>query len=219
MADAKSTTGYSRIQTKKRAAIFAAALEIFARHGLRGASLEAIAVEAEMSKQNLLYYFDGKEAIFVELIQQLTDLWLEPMAQINPEGAPVDEVLGYVRRKLAISQEYPRESRLFATEILQGVPHIKHLFEGPMKEMVDRTVALLQLWMNSGQMRVVDPHDLLFSIWANTQHYADFSAQINLIKPMTREERYGNAERFLTDMYRALLLPDQSRTTSTEQGA
>lgn len=219
MAGPKTAGGFSRIQTKKRAAIFAAALEIFARHGLRGASLEGIAAEADMSKQNLLYYFDGKEAIFVELIQQLTDLWLEPLAQIDPEGEPVAEILAYVQRKLVISQEHPRESRLFAIEIVQGVPHIKHLFEGPMKDMVDRTVALLQAWMDSGQIRPVDPHDLLFSIWANTQHYADFSAQINLIKPMTREERYANAGRFLTDMYRALLVPDQPRTTSTEQGA
>ncbi|CUH74660.1 Rut operon repressor [Tritonibacter multivorans] len=206
MTGPKTAGGYSRIQTQKRAAIFAAALEIFARHGLRGASLEAIAAEADMSKQNLLYYFDGKEAIFVELIQQLTDLWLEPLAQIDPAGEPVAEVLAYVQRKLVMSQNHPRESRLFATEILQGVPHIKHLYEGPMKAMVDRTVALLQTWMDAGQIRAVDPHDLLFSIWANTQHYADFSAQINLIKPMTREERYANAERFLTDMYRALLV-------------
>ena len=119
--------------------------------------LKAIAAEADMSKQNLLYYFDGKEAIFVELIQQLTDLWLEPLAQIDPEGEPVAEILAYVQRKLVISQEHPRESRLFAIEIVQGVPHIKHLFEGPMKDMVDRTVALLQAWMDSGRLRAVDP--------------------------------------------------------------
>lgn len=207
MGGTTENTGYSRIQTKKRAAIFAAALETFSKHGLRGTSLEMIAAEADMSKQNLLYYFDGKEAIFVELIQQLTDLWLEPLARIDPEGDPVAEILAYVERKLAISRQHPRESRLFAIEVLQGIPNISHLYGGPMKEMVDRTVALLLRWMDEGRISRVDPYDLLFSIWANTQHYADYAAQIALIKPMTRDERYGNASVFLGHMYRALLAP------------
>lgn len=208
MGATEETNGYSRIQTQKRGTIFAAALETFSKHGLRGTSLEMIAAQAGMSKQNLLYYFDGKEAIFVELIQQLTDLWLEPLAQIDAEGEPVAEVLAYVERKLTMSRDHPRESRLFAIEVLQGIPHISHLYEGPMKEMVDRTVALLQTWMDQGLLRAVDPHDLLFSIWANTQHYADFSAQITLFKPMTKDERYSNASTFLAQMYQALLSPE-----------
>ena len=112
----------SRIQLRNRKKIMTAALEVFSQHGYRGATLDQIAEAAGMSKPNLIYYFDGKEAIHVAVLNALMDEWLAPLAEMDPDGDPLQEIHGYIRRKMEMSRKYPRESRLFANEILQGAP-------------------------------------------------------------------------------------------------
>lgn len=114
----------TRIQKKNRKAILDAALDVFSAHGFRGATLDQIAAEAGLSKPNLLYYFPSKEAIHVALLSALMDTWLDPLRELDAHGDPREEILGYVRRKLQMSRDFPRESRLFANEIVQGAPRI-----------------------------------------------------------------------------------------------
>ena len=104
----------TRIQQKNRETILDAALEVFAQHGFRGATLDMIAAQAGLSKPNLLYYFPSKEAIHVTLLSQLMDTWLDPLRDLDADGDPIAELRAYVRRKLELSRDYPRQSRLFA---------------------------------------------------------------------------------------------------------
>ena len=115
----------SRVQKRNRTAILAAALDVFSAHGFRGATLDQIAQAAGMSKPNLIYYFPNKEAIFVDLLNAHVDKWLAPLREIDPNGEPLEQILTYVCRKVQMSQEMPRESRLFANEIVQGAPRMK----------------------------------------------------------------------------------------------
>lgn len=196
--------GLSRLQRQNRAAILSAALEVFAENGFRGATLDKIAQAAGMSKPNMIYYFPGKEAIFVTLLNQTMAKWLAPLREINPEGEPLDEILTYVRRKLAMSRDMPRESRLFANEIVQGAPRMKEHLGDDLAVLFDQTSALFARWMEEGRIARVDPHHLLFSIWATTQHYADFGAQIGvLMEP--GEDVITGAEAYLDTLYRKLL--------------
>ena len=66
----------TRIQLKNTQAILDAGLEVFSKHGFRGATLDQIAAEAGLSKPNLLYYFPSKESIHVNLLSQLMELGL-----------------------------------------------------------------------------------------------------------------------------------------------
>jgi TetR/AcrR family transcriptional regulator len=127
----------SRIQKRNRKRILDAALEVFSAQGFRGATLDQIASEAGLSKPNVLYYFDSKEAIHATLVETMLDTWLDPLRALDPDGVPRDEILSYVRRKLAMSRDFPRESRLFANEILQGAPRILPALEGELKALVD----------------------------------------------------------------------------------
>ena len=80
----------SRIQTRNRRVILDAALEVFSRHGYRGATLDKIAAEAGLSKPNILYYFDGKEDIHVTLLSQLMETWLDPLVTLKADGDPAE---------------------------------------------------------------------------------------------------------------------------------
>jgi len=196
----------TRIQKANRARILDAALQVFAAQGFRGATLDQIALEAGLSKPNLLYYFDTKEAIHQTLLTALLHTWLEPLRHLNPDGEPCAEILDYMRRKLALSREYPRESRLFAGEVLLGAPRLSGFIGGELRALVDDRAALIRRWSAEGRIAAIDPHHLIFSIWALTQHYADFEAQIRLIRP--DHEPSEGAEDFLTRLYERLLRPE-----------
>lgn len=198
----------TRIQKQNRKRILDAALEVFSAQGFRGATLDQIAAEAGLSKPNLLYYFDSKEAIHSALLTGLLTTWLEPLRRINPAGEPRAELLGYMRRKLAMAREYPRESRLFANEVLQGAPRLAGFIAGELKTLVDDRATLIRAWAEAGRIAPVDPHHLIFSIWALTQHYADFDAQIRLIRG--GRDPLDGAEGFLTELYDRLLDPSRA---------
>ncbi len=197
----------TRIQERNTRVILDAALEVFAQHGFRGATLDQIAQQASLSKPNLLYYFPSKDAIHAALLEGLLDAWLAPLRDLDPDGEPIEEILGYVRRKLDMAQDLPRESRLFANEIVQGAPHILKTIEGPLKALVDEKAALIHGWAEAGRIAPVDPYHLLFSIWATTQHYADFDVQVRGILRPEGDAHFADAAEFLTKLFRRALTP------------
>ena len=197
----------SRRQIKNRKAILEAALEVFSRYGFRGATLDLIAEAADMSKPNLIYYFPNKEEIFLTLLGQLMDRWLAPLREIDPEGDPLEEILTYVRRKLQMSRDMPRESRLFANEVVQGAPRMGQHLSSDLKALFDQTKLQLVVWMNQRKIARIDPEHLIFSIWATTQHYADFDAQITILSDQ-KTDIIDNAETFLVTLYTRLLTPN-----------
>ena len=206
MDDAAPAPARTRIQQKNTGAILDAALEVFSQHGFRGATLDQIAEVAGLSKPNLLYYFASKEAIHLALLTGLMDLWLDPLRALDPKGEPVAEILSYVRRKIGMARDYPRESRLFANEILQGAPRMMDALTGDLKPLVDAKVGIIRAWADQGRIRATDPYHLIFSIWALTQHYADFDVQVRAVLGQGHDP-YPEAEAFLTQLYERLLAP------------
>ena len=198
----------TRIQKKNREAILEAALQVFSNEGFRGATLDQIAAAAGLSKPNVLYYFSSKESIYTELLSVLLDTWLDPLRALTGKGKPIDEIVGYVQRKLEMSREFPRESRLFANEIVQGAPRIADQIEGPLKALVDEKAALIREWVANGQLADIDPYHLIFSVWATTQHYADFDVQVRSILAPEGDGHFGDAAEFLTSLYARALRPD-----------
>jgi TetR/AcrR family transcriptional regulator len=205
---AASRQNPTRIQRAKTEAILEAALEVFSTHGFRGATLDQVAEAAGLSKPNLLYYFASKEEIHRVLLERLLDAWLEPLRRIDPAGDPLAEIDAYVRRKLEMSRDFPRESRLFANEVLQGAPRIAEALAGPLRALVDEKAAAIRAWAAQGRIAPVDPHHLIFSIWAVTQHYADFDAQLRAVLGTADGARFEDAARFLSGLYARGLAPE-----------
>ncbi|MEP4246936.1 TetR family transcriptional regulator C-terminal domain-containing protein [Tateyamaria sp.] len=192
----------SRIQQRNRHLILDAALDVFSAHGYRGATLDQIAVAAGLSKPNILYYFTGKEDIHVTLLSQLMETWLDPLVELDATGDPMTELLDYVRRKLDMARDLPRESRLFAGEILQGAPRMHPHLVADLKPLFDEKCAVIQGWIDAGKLAQVDPRHLIFSIWSTTQHYADFDAQVQVLSD---EDPIEGARRYLDMLFRRVL--------------
>jgi TetR/AcrR family transcriptional regulator len=199
----------TRIQREKQDLILDAALGVFSVHGFRGATIDQIAEAAGMSKPNLLYYFASKEEIHRRLLTSMLDLWLDPLRELDADGDPIPELRSYIRRKLEMARDFPRESRLFANEMLQGAPHAIDVLEGELKALVDAKAGVIEAWMEAGRINRTDPYHLIFSIWATTQHYADFDVQVRAVLGKGRggEGRFEDAARYLENLFMDGLRP------------
>lgn len=193
----------TRIQSERRELILDAALDVFSATGFRGATIDQIADAAGMSKPNLLYYFKNKEEMHETLIHRLLDTWLDPLRELDDVGDPLTELRGYIRRKLEMARDFPRESRLFANEILQGAPRILPMIEGELKSLVDEKVSTIKGWMDAGRIARSDPYHLIFAIWATTQHYADFDVQVRAVlgSDQNGDDRFEEAGHFLERLF------------------
>jgi TetR/AcrR family transcriptional regulator len=199
----------TRIQREKQDLILEAALDVFSVNGFRGATIDQIAEQAGMSKPNLLYYFPRKEEIHKRLMVEMLDIWLAPLREMDSGGDPIPEIRSYIRRKLEMSRDFPRQSRLFANEMLQGAPRIVDVLAGDLKQLVDEKANVIRGWMDEGKINRTDPYHLIFSIWATTQHYADFDVQVRAVlgPDLGGEGRFEDAARFLENLFMHGLMP------------
>lgn len=195
----------SRIQQRNRSCILDAALDVFSAHGFRGATLDQIAEASGLSKPNMLYYFPSKDEIFVTLLNQLMETWLDPLVEMDAGGDPLEEILGYVHRKLDLARALPRESRLFAHEIQQGAPRMAPYLAADLKPLFDEKCAVIDGWAKAGKIAPVNARHLIFSIWATTQHYADFDAQVTILNGAGDQSDAATAH--LDALFRRFLTP------------
>ncbi|HWP19728.1 MAG TPA: TetR/AcrR family transcriptional regulator [Burkholderiaceae bacterium] len=170
-------------------AILRAAERVFARAGFAAATMSEIAREADLPKANLHYYFRTKQAIYRAVLDHILESWLEPTHVIRPDAHPRQALAHYVRAKMKLSAERPEASRVFANEVLHGAPEILDHLRGPLRRLVQDKARVIETWIERGWMRAVDPQHLFFTIWAATQTYADFEAQVCAVLGRQRLER------------------------------
>ncbi|EPK7361027.1 HTH-type transcriptional regulator RutR [Kluyvera ascorbata] len=181
----------SQAVSAKKQAILTAALNTFSQYGIHGTRLEQVAEQAGVSKTNLLYYFPSKEALYVAVMQQILDIWLAPLKAFREDLAPLVAIKEYIRLKLEVSRDYPQASKLFCLEMLQGAPLVMDELTGDLKALVADKSAIIAAWVHAGKLAPIDPHHLIFMIWATTQHYADFATQVEAVTGKTlRDETF-----------------------------
>ena len=200
MARSETTKKTTRIQRQKTDVILEAALDVFSDFGFRGSTIDMIANRANLSKPNILYYFDNKEAIHISLLEKLLKTWLAPLHEINENNPPVEEICKYIEQKLNMARDFPRESKLFATEILHGAPLTQNVLATSLKKTLDEKVAVINKWISEKKLAHVNGYHLFFSIWAMTQHYADFDIQVRSILDQSEDDLFKDAEEYLTSV-------------------
>ncbi len=178
----------SQAVSAKKQAILSAALNTFSQYGIHGTRLEQVAELAGVSKTNLLYYYPSKEVLYVAVMRQILAIWLAPLKAFREDLAPLVAIREYIRLKLEVSRDYPQASRLFCLEMLQGAPLLMNELTGDLKALVEAKSAIIAAWVNAGKLAPVDPHHLIFMIWATTQHYADFATQVEAVTGATLQD-------------------------------
>jgi TetR/AcrR family transcriptional regulator len=186
MNETKARAKAKQTRDEVKHAIRNAAIIEFSQHGFSGASTQAIAERAGLSKSALHYYIEDKETLYADLIGELMAVWMKLVEFDDELATPADILARYIREKLTYTFENPELSRIFTTELLSG----GHRLEKYWPDAVGNTnhaVALIQKWVKAGKIRDLDPWLLMMHLWAMTQYYADYAVQAEhmLRKPMT----------------------------------
>ncbi|WP_099608132.1 TetR/AcrR family transcriptional regulator [Vibrio coralliilyticus] len=192
----------SRIRQKNQGLIIDVASEQFATHGYAATKMADIAKAADIPKPNVFYYFSSKDKLYYAVLQTVTQPLLEASSPIEELDDPVEALTQYIEAKLRISRDHPHASKVFANEVMSGA---KVLPEDIGQELFKQSQMILDkfaTWSEEGLMDKVPAHHLMFTIWAATQTYADFSWQIcNVMQKDTLDnDDYQQAAEFITQL-------------------
>ena len=176
------------IRREREALILSAAEKVFAEAGFGGATMQLIADMAGLPKANLHYYVATKEELYRRLVRDIFEIWLHAADSMDDAAGPAEGIGAYIDAKMEISRRHPHGSTVWASEVMHGAPVIQDYLETTLRDWTEGRVALIRRWIDEGKMAPVDPHHLLYMLWASTQHYADFGHQIETLnggKPLT----------------------------------
>lgn len=171
----------SSIRERNKELILKAASEEFAEKGFAASKTSDIAARAGLPKPNVYYYFKSKENLYREVLESIVEPLLEASAPFNEQGHPAEVLRAYIRTKIKISRDHACASKVFASEIMHGAPHLSPERTAQLNAQAAHNIACIQRWIDDGLMADVDANHLLFSIWAATQTYADFDWQISTV--------------------------------------
>ncbi len=161
--------------------ILAAAEKVFSEAGFGGATMQLIADMAGLPKANLHYYFPTKESLYRQVVENIFQFWLQAADVFDQADGPAEGIGAYIDAKMEISRRHPSGSKVWATEVMHRAPVIQDYLETTLMEWTEGRAAIINRWIAEGRMDPVDPDHLLYMLWATTQHYADFSHQIETL--------------------------------------
>ena len=169
------------IREANQAVILEAAEKIFAMNGFKGAATGDIAHEAGIPKANLHYYFKTKSNLYREVLKSVLDDWMAAASTFDIYHEPEEALRTYVKAKMEFSRQRPFGSRVWAREIMSGAPVLDNFLGTTLKAWLNERVRIIRLWVREEKIKPVDPHALMYMIWATTQHYADFERQVIIL--------------------------------------
>lgn len=155
---------------------------VFGKFGLRGATTEMIARRAGISKPHIYYYFADKEDLYRSLLERAMNTWAHDIESLDTTADVGTVLRDYIHRKVDFSRDHPSLSRIYANEIISGAPLIGDFIEKVSTPLLLEKVRVVEDWSAKGLIRPISAADLFFCIWAMTQAYADFSAQMSIMK-------------------------------------
>jgi TetR/AcrR family transcriptional regulator len=188
---------------KLEADLVAVAVRVFAESGYEGTSIATIADQAGLSKQNLMYYFPTKQALYERVLDDVLDDWLERMDTLAAgEQEPHAVLRAYVQAKLKFSREQPWASRVYAMEVISGAQLYGAQIQRRVVPLLRKDIEVFEGWIAAGKIAPVNATHLLFAIWAMTQSYADFAPQMALVlnRKQLNKKDFDDAERLIVDM-------------------
>lgn len=125
------------MRESRKQQIMEAALELFASEGYSHSSIARIAQHANISKGLIYNYFDSKEALLLELIDEGMQTIMN-MIDPNQDGAlNPEEVEGFIRRTFESIRENSQFWIFFISVVLQ--PGVRDFLEGkPFSSVLER---------------------------------------------------------------------------------
>lgn len=185
---AKSARQVRDAQVTQQQILDAAELE-FARHGLKGTRLSAIADRAGVNAAMIHYYFETKEGLYKAVLQRPIDEAQAMVGQLHLDDLPPEEALGQIIRvAIAYEAANPHRQMLWFQEASQNQGlYFKQSNFGSLYEYL---LKVLKRGVAQGCFRPLDPlltltHILGVCIFYFTVHenWKHLTPQIDRLSP------------------------------------
>jgi TetR/AcrR family transcriptional regulator len=194
-----------------RARILEAAEGEFARYGLGGARVDAIADRARANKAMIYHYFGGKEELYVAVLEQGYGKIRSEEAALDLEHlSPRDAMVALVSFTLDYFLANPQFIRLLNDENIHGAVHVKG--SAAIKSMHSPLVAVLERVVDHGITdgvfaRRVDPVQLYITIASLAYFYLSNSATLQTIfdRPLLSADAIARWRAHITQVVLAFL--------------
>ncbi|MDN0075157.1 TetR/AcrR family transcriptional regulator [Crenobacter sp. SG2303] len=154
-----------------RRRILEAALDEFARAGLSGARLDAIAERAQTSKRMVVYYFKSKVGLYVAVLEKVYgDIREAEQEQHIETLTPVDAVARLVELSFDYQSTHPEFNRLVSIENIHYARHIakSRRIRNDNRSVIDAIDAVLARGRAAGVFRddvdAIDLHLLISAL-------------------------------------------------------
>lgn len=192
----------SHIREQNQALILETSERVFARQGLAKTTTQMIANEAGLPKANIHYYYRSKKDLLEAVLERILRLWLDSVSEFNVEDGPRISLTRYISEKVDQSRMNKNASKVFAMALIGEEPFVLDYLKRLFVTELAREKATLQTWIDQGLMAPVSTEHLFISIWAMTQTYADFDAQVKIVlqKDTLEDSDYEEAKQFITRM-------------------
>jgi len=166
---------------KTRGAILTAAARVFAETGLAGARIEAIAAGAGVNKALLYYYFNGKESLYLAVLEdQFREFHRQAVEILTGPGSARSALLRYVNLHFDTACVRLRFAPLHQQLLMAGGKKVAALVR---KYAIPRSQALgrlLERGMREGEFRWADIRHTAVSIVALIVFYFSVSPLVRL---------------------------------------
>jgi len=123
---------------RKKVAIIRIATELFAKRGYQNTSIEEIAEESGYAVGTIYLYFDSKEEIMSDMLNDFVENFaFTYMLEIEKIANPVDRFKFIIKSFLTASEENPDRVVVIATELRKVVRTENQMFKGVINKLLD----------------------------------------------------------------------------------
>ena len=203
----------SRDADRTQQEILRAAMAEFADHGFGGARIDAIAERAGVNKKLIYYYFEGKDELFLAVLEETyadiraaeRDLHLEKTAPLQA----VERLVEFTWRHYLAHPEF---LALLNSENMHRAGHLKRSrrIRQMNSPLIDGLAAVLTRGEKSGELRHgIDPMQLYISIaglayfYLSNKHTLGAIFGIDLMHKTALDDRLAHITAVVTSFVRA----------------
>jgi AcrR family transcriptional regulator len=157
-----------KLSDTTRERILAASVEEFASKGLAGARVDSIAAAADCNKAMLYYFFNSKEDLYLEVLEESYAHMREHESKLDlAHLPPLEAIKRLVEFKFDYYSKHPSLIKLLSGENLNQANYLRQSkrLRGMQSPLLETLTAVLKAGAAEGCMRQdIDPVELYISI-------------------------------------------------------
>ena len=157
------------VSEKRRTEIVDAAARVFSRKGFNGASMDDIVQETGVSKGLLYWYFKGKDAIIITLMERLLGPEIRRVQALADTAGPArDRLLGFadstVRDIQRMHRMMPITFEFYSLAFRNQA--IRQTFQKFFRTFIEGIEKVVQQGVAGGEFRTVDARSIALALMA-----------------------------------------------------